>query len=103
MEAGRNEVFAGEYGPEAARERLLSRNEALSADRTRTLVTPDKPLAEWLRASGRDVEEVAPPGSADIARLGWKKLQAGQGISPQDLDANYIRRSDAEIFSGRHS
>jgi hypothetical protein len=31
--------------------------------------------------------------------LGWKKIQTGQTVSAEDLEANYIRRSDAEIFS----
>jgi len=56
-----------------------------------------------------------PPGSEDntavlevpdgsrvsdvIARLGWKKVSAGETVSPEALEANYIRRSDAEIFA----
>ncbi len=31
-----------------------------------------------------------------IARFGWKKLQAGETVSPEGLEANYLRRSDAE-------
>ena len=33
-----------------------------------------------------------------IARLAWRKLEKKETIAPEDLDANYIRRSDAEIF-----
>jgi hypothetical protein len=33
-----------------------------------------------------------------IARLGWRKLQAGETVSPEQLEANYMRRSDAEMF-----
>jgi hypothetical protein len=39
------------------------------------------------------------PDSAEIAILGWRNLQAGLTVSPEELDANYVRRSDAEIFS----
>ena len=34
-----------------------------------------------------------------IARVGWRKMQSGETVAPEQLDANYIRRSDAEIFS----
>jgi hypothetical protein len=34
-----------------------------------------------------------------IARLGWERLQQGQTVRPEELEANYIRQSDAEIFS----
>ena len=30
---------------------------------------------------------------------GLKKLLAGETVSVEDLDANYLRRSDAEIFA----
>ncbi len=33
-----------------------------------------------------------------IARFGWRKLQAGDTVSPEQLEANYMRRSDAEMF-----
>jgi hypothetical protein len=33
-----------------------------------------------------------------IARLGLKKLLAGETVTVEALDANYIRRSNAEIL-----
>jgi tRNA threonylcarbamoyladenosine biosynthesis protein TsaB len=33
-----------------------------------------------------------------IARIAWKSLEAGQTLDPADADANYVRRSDAELF-----
>lgn len=33
-----------------------------------------------------------------IARIAWKSLEAGQTLDPADVDANYVRRSDAELF-----
>jgi hypothetical protein len=30
--------------------------------------------------------------------LGWRKIQFGQTVAPEQLEANYIRRSDAEIL-----
>ena len=41
---------------------------------------------------------VTPPGSEVIARIGAVKLLAGETVSVEALDANYLRRSDAEIF-----
>jgi hypothetical protein len=31
--------------------------------------------------------------------LGWRKIQLGETVLPEELEANYIRRSDAEILS----
>jgi len=39
------------------------------------------------------------PRSTEIATIGYKKLQERQTVTPDQLEANYIRRSDAEIFS----
>jgi tRNA threonylcarbamoyladenosine biosynthesis protein TsaB len=33
-----------------------------------------------------------------IGRIAWKRFQAGQTCDPADVDANYVRRSDAELF-----
>jgi hypothetical protein len=62
-------------------------------------VSPDQTVADTARRAGLDVVEVARPGSDAIARIGWEKISRGETISPEDLDANYIRRSDAEIFA----
>ena len=50
------------------------------------------------RGAGLSVVEVQPVTTEAIVHLGWKKLQAGETVSPEQLDASYIRRSDAEIF-----
>jgi tRNA A37 threonylcarbamoyladenosine modification protein TsaB len=42
---------------------------------------------------------VEAPSAEMITRLGWKKLQAGETVSPEQLEANYMRRSDAELFA----
>ena len=31
-------------------------------------------------------------------RLGWRKIQSGQTVTPEQLEANYIRRTDAEML-----
>jgi hypothetical protein len=40
-----------------------------------------------------NVEHIARPGSEAVARLGWEKIRAGQIVTPEALDANYIRRA----------
>lgn len=102
LDAGRGEVYVGEYevaGRAVMRRERLLRREELLQERS-PVVTSDKGIADSVRAAGLPVELVAYPGSAAVARIGWEKLQAGHTISPEALEANYIRRSDAEIFSG---
>jgi len=103
LDAGRNEVYSGEYDlkdrPCMLSERLISRDEFLAEARGTTIVTPDSGVAEAARAAGLNVEEVAKPTSGAIARLGWEKISRGDTTSAEDLEANYIRRSDAEIFA----
>jgi tRNA threonylcarbamoyladenosine biosynthesis protein TsaB len=103
LDAGRGEIYAGEYdtgkGVTDFGERLLTREEFLAAADGRFTLTPDHVIAEAGRATGLRIEEVARPGSDAIARLGWTKILSGQTVLPEELEANYIRRSDAEIFA----
>jgi tRNA threonylcarbamoyladenosine biosynthesis protein TsaB len=103
LDAGRNEIYVGEYqiGEAAAMlsERLLTREEFLTSAKGHTVLTPDAGVAAAARNAALQVEEVERPRSDAIARLGWKKILAGDTIAPELLEANYIRRSDAEIFS----
>jgi tRNA threonylcarbamoyladenosine biosynthesis protein TsaB len=102
LDAGRGEVYVGEY--EAATmlsERLLTRSEALASANNHQIVTPDASIAQSARAADLTVTEIERPRSDAIARLGWRKLENKETISPEALEANYIRRSDAEIFSAK--
>ena len=113
LDAGRGDVYVGDYELEPnvhmQRERLLSREEFIAearGDGTRgaeathkTVVTPDAVLAETVRAAGIQAELIEYPNAVVIARLGWERLQRGHTVRPEELEANYIRHSDAEIFS----
>ena len=108
LDAGRGDVYVGDYelGPlvRMHSERLLSREEFVAEARGceakgKAVVTPDAALAETVRAAGAQVERIEYPNSGVIARLGWEHLQRGQTVRPEELEANYIRHSDAEIFS----
>jgi tRNA threonylcarbamoyladenosine biosynthesis protein TsaB len=114
LDAGRGEVYAGEYevrgeSIQVIREQLLAKDEFFSITRNPlaqkpiardfSVVTPDQELAAKSRDAGLAVLMLERPSAEMIARLGWRKLQAGETVSPEQLDANYIRRSDAEIFA----
>jgi len=101
LDAGRGEVYAGEYEVADAdarllRERLLAKDELPAIAGSQAVATPDEMLARNLRQGS---VHVPVPGAHVIARLGWRKLQAGLSVTPEQLEANYIRRSDAEIFA----
>ncbi|HLK53209.1 MAG TPA: tRNA (adenosine(37)-N6)-threonylcarbamoyltransferase complex dimerization subunit type 1 TsaB [Candidatus Angelobacter sp.] len=113
MDAGRKEVFLGVFeqsGQEAARVLLTQREElltqenflgalaSLAVEEPVWLVTSDAALAELAAQTSCAVNVVARPGSEVIARIGAGKLLSGETVSVEALDANYLRRSDAEIF-----
>jgi tRNA threonylcarbamoyladenosine biosynthesis protein TsaB len=103
LDAGRNEVFQGEYevgsaGTRLIRERLFTRNQWLESARDEVIVTADNVLAEAARAQGLNVREVERPRSDAVAQLGWRKIASGETVSPETLEANYIGRSEAELF-----
>lgn len=103
LDAGRGDVYAGDY--ELGRtvhmhsERLLTREEFVAEAAGKAVVTPDAALAQMARSAGVQAELIEYPNSGVIARLGWEHLQRGETVSPEELEANYIRHSDAEIFS----
>ncbi len=95
MDAGRKEIYLRQRD---GSESLLTQEEFLTSARGLLILTPDKSIADLARAANLKVEEVSRPRSDAIAHLGWKKIQSGQIVSPEALDANYIRRSD-QIFA----
>jgi tRNA threonylcarbamoyladenosine biosynthesis protein TsaB len=108
LDAGRGEIYVGDYeitrdkfGARALAqsERLMGKESFQGETRGKLVLTPDATLFELLTASGIPTKRIDPPTAANIARLGWQHIQRGQIVSPDELEANYIRRSDAEIFS----
>ena len=65
--------------------------------------TPDAALTEFAAEAGFSVSLIENITPAMIARLGLKKLAEGATVSPEQLEANYGRRSDAEIFAKPNS
>jgi tRNA threonylcarbamoyladenosine biosynthesis protein TsaB len=103
LDAGRGDVYVGEYeipatAGQVPREHILTRSEFLSQAKGWTVVTPDSALADVARAAGLDAATLPPISAAEVARLGWRKIQSGETVTPEQLEANYIRRTDAEML-----
>jgi tRNA threonylcarbamoyladenosine biosynthesis protein TsaB len=103
LDAGRGDVYVGEYempatAGQVAREHLLTQSEFLTEGKGWTVVTPDSALADAARTAGLSVSTLSPITAADVARLGWSKIQSGEAVTPEQLEANYIRRTDAEML-----
>lgn len=106
LDAGRGEVYAGEFkvtNSNATTEReYLAKLDAFarkSAAIDLAVLSTDDKVIEALRTAGAAARQVKPLRADDIGRFGLKKLLAGEVADPATLDANYIRRSDAELFS----
>lgn len=106
LDAGRSEVFYGLYEMEngnlaCLNEQLLSADdfaEQATKPGIALTLTSDPALAEKLAAAGLQARLTERPDSSLIAQIGARKLMAGKTVSVEALDANYLRRSDAEIF-----
>jgi tRNA threonylcarbamoyladenosine biosynthesis protein TsaB len=104
LDAGREEVYCGEYevtvdAAKLVREELLNKEEFLVKARNAKMVTSNDKLADAARAAGLAVTPVRMIDAGTIACLGWRKLQTDDTVSPEQLEANYIRRTDAEILA----
>ncbi len=106
LDGGREQVFFGLYEltnnqVTKLSEKLLTQSEFLDELRiagAALIVTSDHSLARIAAETGTNVKEVERPGSEIAARIGLRKLLAGETVPVDALDANYIRRPDAEIF-----
>ncbi len=106
LDAGRGELYVGEYHVDKQSARLareympkLAEFAAQTASPEVRVVTPFPKIAETLAAAGFNVS-LAPPLQADeIGRIGVRRLLSGDTADPATLDANYIRRSDAELYA----
>lgn len=102
LDAGRGEIYIGTFDIQNGRAICVSEQVLPAADVADEfagdrLVTPDQRMADLLRQKGITIHEVTAPRADSIARLGFEKLQRGETVSAEALDASYIRRSEAEI------
>src|SRR6266850_498086 len=103
LDAGRGDFYVGDYEVgqpvRMHSERLLCKEAFFAESKNQLVVTPDTSIADAVRNAGFGAEQVAYPRSAEIARLAWGRIRRGETVLPENLEANYMRHSDAEIFS----
>lgn len=106
LDAGRGEIYVGEYRvgsgrATSVREYIAKVDEfaALSPTVSGNLLAVDEKVAEVLQAANQKVILVAPVDTGEVGRIGMRKLLTGETVNPATVDVNYIRRSDAELFS----
>ena len=102
VDAGRGEVYVGTYevrGGSATciSEEVLSTAELTAFAAKGKVVMPDQNLVDVLTAAGVTAIKVEPPRADSIAMLGFRRVQSEETVTPEALDATYIRRSEAEI------
>jgi tRNA threonylcarbamoyladenosine biosynthesis protein TsaB len=97
IDAGRRQLYIADYENRqpVSPERVVMLEEFAPEGK---VITPDSGVAEYLQKKDFQVELIERPQSDVIARLGWKQIVSGKTISSEALDANYVRRTDAEIL-----
>jgi tRNA threonylcarbamoyladenosine biosynthesis protein TsaB len=100
LDAGRAEFYCGEYvDGVCVREALLIRDDVLAVvgREPAMAVVCEAGVAEALAELGpRLVQE---PNAGDALALALRRIERGEFDDLATLDANYVRRTDAEIFA----
>jgi tRNA threonylcarbamoyladenosine biosynthesis protein TsaB len=101
LDAGRGEFYYGEYvGRRRLREVLMGGEGVVAATAGGGVVVAcEAKVAEGLRAFGVEVRTVDEPLAGDALPLALERIVAGDFADAATLDANYLRRIDAEIFA----
>jgi tRNA threonylcarbamoyladenosine biosynthesis protein TsaB len=98
LDAGRGEFYYGEYlGPRCLREVLMGAENVLTAAAGGTVIVCEAKVAEAL--AELEPQMVAEPLAGDALPLALERIAAGDFDDAATLDANYLRRTDAEIFA----
>lgn len=84
IDARRGEIYGGLYDAQlhAIREEI---------------VAPYEQWAEGLPPGAIRIS-AGPPLARAIAHIAWQEFESGLAKDPAEIDANYVRRSDAELF-----
>jgi tRNA threonylcarbamoyladenosine biosynthesis protein TsaB len=98
LDAGRREFYYGEYvGRRLVREALLSEDEVRAAIGDGVVVVCEAKVAEAL--AGMRPRLVVEPAAGDALAFAVERAGMGDFDDVALADANYLRRSDAEIFA----
>jgi tRNA threonylcarbamoyladenosine biosynthesis protein TsaB len=98
LDAGRGEFYYGEYvGQRCLREALMVREDVIAAAAGGVMVVCEAKVGEALAEFGpRVVEE---PSAGDALPFALERIGLRDFDDVSLLDANYLRRTDAEIFA----
>jgi tRNA threonylcarbamoyladenosine biosynthesis protein TsaB len=98
LDAGRGEFYYGKYvGRRLVREALLSEEEVVAAASGGMVVVSEAKVADIL--SGVQPQLVVEPSAGDAVVFAVERVAAGEFDDAATLDANYLRRTDMEIFA----
>jgi tRNA threonylcarbamoyladenosine biosynthesis protein TsaB len=101
LDAGRGEYYCGVYSKAVASVGLKLREELLRVDAVRALLETRPGLtceARVAEALGEAVDLVAEPNPAMMLAQALPRIQAADWSDVADTDANYLRRTDAEVL-----
>ena len=99
LDAGRGEFFCGVYRDgERVSEQLLRVEEVKALCLDRHVATCEARVAESLARIGIHAELIPEPGPAAMLAMSVKRIQLAQWSDVATVDANYLRRTDAEIL-----
>ena len=98
LDAGRGEFYFGEYvGRRCVREALMNEAGVREAVGLGVVVVCEAKVAEVL--AGLDIRMVRAPRAEDALPIALERIAAGDFDDAASIDANYLRRTDAEIFA----
>jgi tRNA threonylcarbamoyladenosine biosynthesis protein TsaB len=98
LDAGRGEFYFGEYvGRRCVRELLMSEDQVRGAVGRGVVVVCEAKVEEAL--AGLEVRMVREPRAEDALAIALERIAVGNFEDAATLDANYLRRTDGEIFS----
>lgn len=102
LDAGRGEFYCGRYqAGEPLGEALLSKDEALAACAHADKVMVCEDAIEVALADSLPITRVTEPSAADAMTISLRRLEQGDFVDAATIDANYLRRTDAEIFASK--
>jgi tRNA threonylcarbamoyladenosine biosynthesis protein TsaB len=101
LDAGRGEFYCGKYFAGVCNgEILLTREEMLRVARGKVAIACEAAVTDSVVVDMHGaITPVAEPGAREILRVAREHFAGKLFADVAALDANYVRRSDAEIFS----
>lgn len=102
LDAGRGEFYCGVYaGGRVVTEQLLGADMVTSLLQGRTPLTCEPRVVELAKARlDIKVTLVAEPGAEEMLAMVRRRITAGEWSDVATVDANYMRRTDAELLAG---